>query len=95
MRNLQLYVGDTKPLRWFFESSRTKRPVILTGHTITLDLNDGAETVTGILYEGDCGVYFDIPDAINSAVGTSTYRIMDQDDQGETITIETGTIDYR
>jgi len=88
--------GDNKPFRWFFTSKKTRRPAILTGHTIVMELSVGGqiENIPGLLYEGDCGVYFDVPDTINTIAGSYEYKIIDTDTNGDKITIEKGIIRY-
>ena len=94
--SINLSVGDDKPLRWVFEIKGADNLAILTGHTITLEITvDGTPTnVSGALFEGDAGVYFDVPVGITGVVKNNTYKIIDVDTDGDQITIESGSLNY-
>lgn len=95
---IELRVGHTKPLSWWFKKQKSDEPAILTGHSFVLELTDSQESVTpvpGVLYEGDCNVYFDIQSPVMDTAQVYTFRVIDTEDaSGDVSHPAYGTLTY-
>ena len=95
--NITRSTGNNKPLRWLLYIDSPKEPSILTGHSLSLVITDSLDAdtaVSGTLYSGDAGVYFDVPDTVYDVAGTYTYKLNDTDTNADVLTVDTGTIVY-
>ena len=88
-------IGDRKPLRYTLGSR--SEPEILTGHTFSFEISqEGSvlDSVSGDLFLGDCGVYFDIQSPIGDTSGSYDFRLL-VDPDAEQQTAAYGTLEYR
>ena len=74
-KDIDRKVGASIPLRFWFPKGGTKEAEIITGHVFSMDIQAGTHVVPGVLYEGDSGVYFTVPDAVKDNAADYPYIV--------------------